>query len=142
MFDIGDSYGHCSFSLHFFYISKKKSFDDKKKKRIHRHLKGCLFYSSFCLEKKKRYLVHLSFVYLSLILSMNQVERLCFGVPRSPWIVSANEMNAEPVPNAFLIWKWSSREKNKMLLSLPLSFLALPPGPGGGGRGRPKRRFS
>lgn len=88
----------------------------------------------FLFREKKRYLVHLSFVYLSLILSMNQVERLCFGVPRSPWIVSANEMNAEPVPNAFLIWKLSSREKNKMLLSLPLSFLALLIFPSNAGR--------
>ena len=69
-------------------------------------------------------------------------NELCFVSVFMDWILSANEMNAEPVPNAFLIWKWSSREKNKMLLSLPLSFLALPPGPGGGGRGRPKRRFS
>lgn len=47
-----------------------------------------LFLSPFFLEKK-RYLVHLSFVYLSLILSMNQVERLRFWVPRSPeWIGS------------------------------------------------------
>lgn len=70
---------------------------------------------------------------------MNQVERLRFWVPRMDWIVSANEMNAEPVPNASPIRKFSRRE------SSTLSFLALLifPGPGGGGRGRknPKRGY-
>ena len=52
---------------------------------------------------------------------MNQVERLRFWVPRMDWIVSANEMNAEPVPNASPIRKFSRRE----YYILPLSFLAL-----------------
>ena len=52
---------------------------------------------------------------------MNQVERLSFWVPRMDWIVSANEMNAEPVPNASPIRKFSRRESS----ILPLSFLAL-----------------
>lgn len=53
----------------------------------------------------------ISFFYLSLIQSMNQVE--FFGFPEAPnglWIVSANEMNAEPVPNASPIRKFSRRE--------------------------------
>ncbi|CAN4117950.1 unnamed protein product [Withania somnifera] len=33
-----------------------------------------------------------------------------FLVPRMEWIVSANEMNAEPVPNASTIRKFSRRE--------------------------------
>ena len=46
----------------------------------------------FFFLDKKRYLVRLSFVYLSLILSMNQVERLHFWYPRMDWIVSANDL--------------------------------------------------
>lgn len=84
----------------------------------------------FFFLEKKRYLVHLSFVYLSLILSMNQVERLRFWVPRMDWIVSANEMNAEPVPNASPIRKFSRREYS----ILPLSFLALLIFPSNAGR--------
>lgn len=46
----------------------------------------------FFFLDKKRYLVHPSFVYLSLILSMNKVERLYFWFPRMDWIVSANDL--------------------------------------------------
>ncbi|KAH9680043.1 proton antipo M domain-containing protein [Citrus sinensis] len=53
--------------------------------------------------------------------SCPRVERLRFWVPRMDWIVSANEMNAEPVPNASPIRKFSRRE----YYILPLSFLAL-----------------
>lgn len=41
-----------------------------------------------------------------LILSMNEVKKNTFWVPRMDWIVSANEMNAEPVPNAYPIRKF------------------------------------
>lgn len=53
------------------------------------------------------------FFYLSLIQSMNQVE--FFGFPEAPnglWIVSANEINAEPVPHASPIRKFSRREED------------------------------
>ncbi|KAK7375820.1 hypothetical protein VNO78_35131 [Psophocarpus tetragonolobus] len=68
----------------------------------------------------------ISFFYLSWIPSMNQVE--FFGFPEAPnglWIVSANEMNAEPVPNASLLRSGSSREENKMLPPPSLCLFSL-----------------
>jgi len=64
------------------------------------------------LERKNQ--KDISFIYLlsiyPLILSMNQVKRVRLFLgspkPRMDWIVSANEMNAEPVPNAYPIRKF------------------------------------
>ncbi|KAJ6876404.1 hypothetical protein NC652_035698 [Populus alba x Populus x berolinensis] len=68
-------------------------------------------------------------------------KTLFWGSPKPLDRFSANKMTARPVPNAFLIWKWSSREKNKTLLSL-LSFLfsLCPPLNHSHERKKPKRR--
>lgn len=49
-------------------------------------------------------------------------------------MVSANEMNAEPVPNAFLIWKFSQKEEDAALPPSVFSFLALLIFPSNAGR--------
>jgi hypothetical protein len=82
MFDIG-----FWIKLLFFSQFIESRYNDIKKNRKKGYIDGCLFY--FLFREKKRYLVHLSFVYLSFLLSMKKVFRLCFWVPRSPeWIGS------------------------------------------------------
>ena len=63
------------------------------------------------LFREKKKISRSSIFCLSIISSIYEesLSTLFLGSPkpRMDWIVSANEMNAEPVPNAFLIWKFS-----------------------------------
>lgn len=71
-----------------------------------------LFLSQFFLEKKKisRSSIFCLFIIDSIYESSRKTSFLGSPKPRMDWIVSANEMNAEPVPNASPIRKFSQRE--------------------------------
>ena len=106
---------------------------------------SALFLSIFFREKDISIYI-LSLVYLLLILSMNQVKFL-FGFSEAPnGLVEPFRQRNKWTRSLFrmLLWSSSSREENKMLLSLPLSFPALlifSSNAGGGGRGRKKPKI-
>lgn len=106
-----------------------------------------LFFSPFFLEKKSIYILYLLSISYGFFLWIKSNFFFCSLKPRMDWwSLSANEKRNKWTRSLFrmLLWSSSSREENKMLLSLPLSFPALlifSSNAGGGGRGRKKPKI-